>query len=183
MGLWHVTSEEFLAALTRHAIKCIRHCELLVFHSPLRVEGVWKLALSGTCSPLDSPFTRHCEFTCLLLAFACWVQVISCTLCLLLASDSPLILFYSPWRVSFCTYLFFSSLLSVLSSIPAQLGKVRQIKRNRVFITYLSAFPSITCKTRNKCALIIQSKYYFLALINTSSREKNSLLVDFLPPQ
>jgi len=42
-----------------------------------------------------------------------------------------------------------------LGSIPAQMGKVRQIKRNRVFNTYLSAFPSITCKTRNKCALII----------------------------
>ena len=44
-------------------------------------------------------------------------------------------------------------------------GKVRQIKRNRVIITYLSAFPSITCETSNESTLNIHLKYYFLALI------------------
>ena len=62
-------------------------------------------------------------------------------------------------------YFFFPSFLGVLSSIPTQMGKVRQIKRNRVIITYLSTFPSITCETSNESALNIQLKYYFVALI------------------
>ena len=48
--LWGV-----LAALTHLASKCTRHFELLAFYSLLRVEGVWKLVLSRTCSPLGSP--------------------------------------------------------------------------------------------------------------------------------
>ena len=41
----------------------------------------------------------------------------------------------------FVLFLCFSSLLGVLSSIHAHMGRVRQIKRNRAIITFLSAFP------------------------------------------
>jgi len=64
-----------------------------------------------------------------------------------------------------CAFLDFSSLLGVLSSNPAQMGRLRYIKRNRAIITFLLAFPWITCKKRNKSALNIQLKYYFMALI------------------
>jgi len=49
-------------------------------------------------------------------------------------------------------------------------------KRKRVFNTYLSAFPSITCKTRNKRALIIPLKYNFLTLINNLYLDMNGII-------
>jgi len=129
-------------------------------YSPLRVGGELE-ASEYAFLPLLVGATRHCE----LEANWRWVNMLSC-LCLLL------LLAIASWRrvnSSFCLFVLFScfsSLLSVLSNFPAQLGKVRYIKRKRAIITYLSAFPLITCKTSNKSALNIYLNYYFLALIN-----------------
>jgi len=97
--------------------------------------------------------TRRCE----LMASELACSLFSTRRCELMASKLVLlpILYFS----------LFSSFLCVLSSIPVQMGKVRQIKRNRVIITYLSAFSSITCETSNESTLNIHLKYYFLALI------------------
>jgi len=146
-------------------------------HWPLRVARLWfplgELRASDFEWSLElarlwsSPLTRHCELLAFGSPLASWVQVIS----ILFVNCSPLTrLWPSFTRHGELTFvlLCFSSLLHVLGSIPAQMGKVRQIKRNRVFNTYRSTFPSITCKTRNKCALIIPLKYNFLALIKLS---------------
>ena len=123
----------------------------LAFHSLLRVHS----------PPSRLCVLRASDFLCSMELARLW-----------LAIDSP---FTRHGELAFVFLLCFSSLLSVLNPIPAQMGKVRQIKRNRVFISYLSDFPSITCKTRNKRALIIQSKYYFLALITHTTSKHQAL--------
>ena len=118
--LWGV-----LAALTHLASNIVRHGELLTsllaFSSPLQVGGVWSLVLSGIAHlslafllAIASSFAFHSP----LRVGGEWS--------LMLTALSRL---WSPFtrhgELAFVLFLCFSSLFSVLSSIPAQLGKVR----------------------------------------------------------
>ena len=56
-------------------------------------------------------------------------------------------------ELAFAQIWCFCSCLMFGHSIPAQMGRVRWLKRNRSKFTFLSAFPWITCETSNKRAI------------------------------